>query len=103
MIALAPETTSDKRQTSSSETSKSPFARLMDLTVGWGEYVEQTETEFGDTVNSGSIYALYQSVAEFAEPYWEASQEKQEQAVREFVETRIIPVLLGKSAKAEAD
>ena len=71
----------------------------MDLTVGWGEWVEGTEAEYSDTVTSKDIYTAYQSVAEFAESYWDTSPERQEQAVREFVETRIMPLLLGRPVK----
>lgn len=76
---------------------KDPFTRLLDLTLGWGEYVEKDEAEHGDDVKSGDIYSAYQSVAQFAEPYWDASPEVQEMAVRHFVDTRILPLLLGKT------
>ena len=99
MIVTAPEIANDRIPETSHETSRSLFAQLMDLTLGWGEQVEQTEGEFGDTLTSADIYTLYQSVAEFADPYWDATIHGQEQAVREFVETRIIPVLLGKPVK----
>ena len=74
---------------------KDPFTRLLDLTLGWGEYVEQDEAEHPDGVQSADIYAAYQSVATFAEPYWEAAPEVQEMAVRHFVDTRLLPLLLG--------
>ncbi|MBV9851623.1 MAG: hypothetical protein JO250_18290, partial [Armatimonadetes bacterium] len=75
---------------------KDPFTRLLDLTLGWGEYVEGDEAEHGDGVKAADIYAAYQSVAEFAEPFWDASPEVQEMAVRHFVDTRLLPLLLGK-------
>lgn len=75
---------------------KDPFTRLLDLTLGWGEYVEKDEAEHRDGVSSADIYHAYQSIAEFAEPYWEAAPEVQEMAVRHFVDTRLLPLLLGK-------
>jgi hypothetical protein len=74
---------------------KDPFTRLLDMTLGWGEYVEKTEEDFSDSVKAEEIYEVYQSVAEFAEPYWDASQEAQEQALRTFIDTRLLPLLLG--------
>lgn len=74
---------------------KSPLTRLLDLTLGWGEYVEQDETEHPDGVQSADIYAAYQAVATFAEPYWDSAPEVQEMAVRHFVDTRLLPLLLG--------
>ena len=76
---------------------KDPFTRLLDLTLGWGEYVEKDEAEHRDGVSSADIYHAYQSIAEFAEPYWEAAPEVQEMAVRHFVDTRLLPLLLGKA------
>ena len=69
----------------------------MDLTLAWGEYVEKNEAEHPDVVEADAIYDLYQSVAQFAEPYWDAPQEAQEKAARQFVETRLLPLLLGKA------
>ena len=79
-----------------SHEAKDPFTRLLDLTLGWGEYVEKDETAHPDDVSSADIYDTYQSVAGFSEPYWEASPEVQEMAVRHFVDTRLLPLLLGK-------
>lgn len=75
---------------------KDPFTRLLDLTLGWGEYVENDETGHPDGVQSADIYDAYQSVATFAESYWDAAPEAQEMAVRHFVDTRLLPLLLGK-------
>ncbi len=75
---------------------KDPFTRLLDLMAGWGEYVEKDEAEHPDTVSSADIYDAYQSVATFAEPYWAPAPEVQEMAVRHFVDTRLLPLLLGK-------
>ena len=47
---------------------KSPFTRLLHLTPGWAEYVENDEAEHPDGVQSAVIYDAYQSVAAFAEP-----------------------------------
>jgi len=33
----------------------------------------------------------------FAKPYWDAAPEVQEMAVRHFVDTRLLPLLLGKA------
>ncbi len=76
---------------------KASFTRLLDLTLGWGEYVEQNEAEHPDGVQSADIYAAYQSVATFAEPCWDAAPEVQEMAVCHFVDTRLLPLLLGKA------
>lgn len=76
---------------------KSPLTRLLDLTLGWGEYVEKDEAEHPDRVLSANLYDAYQSVAAFAEPYWDAAPEVQEMAVRHFVDTRLLPLLLGKA------
>ena len=76
---------------------KSPFTRLLDLTLGWGEYVENDEAEHPDGVQSSDIYDAYQSIATFAEPYWDADPRTQEMAVRRFVDTRLLPLLFGKS------
>jgi hypothetical protein len=75
---------------------KDPFTRLLDLMAGWGEYVEKDEAEHHDTVSSADVYDAYQSVATFAEPYWDSAPEVQEMAVRHFVDTRLLPLLLGK-------
>ena len=93
-VAELPETA----QAASQEETKNPFTRLLDLTLGWGEYVEKDETQHPDGVKSGDIYAAYQAVAQFAEPYWDAEPEVQELAALRFVETRILPLLLGKPA-----
>ena len=77
--------------------SKSPLTRLLDLTLGWGEYVEKDEAEHPDHVLSADLYDTYQSVAAFAEPYWDGAPEVQEMAVRHFVDTRLLPLLLGKA------
>lgn len=79
-----------------SRDTKDSFTRLLDLMLGWGEYVEKDEAAHPDGVSSADIYDAYQSVAGFAEPYWEASPEVQEMAVRHFVDTRLLPLLLGK-------
>lgn len=77
--------------------SKDPFTRLLDLTLGWGECVEKDEAEHPDSVGSADIYDTYQFTATFAEPYWDTALEVQEMAVRHFVDTRLLPLLLGKS------
>ncbi len=74
---------------------KDPLTRLLDLTAGWGEYVEQDETEHPDGIQSADIYQAYHLAATFAEPYWNAAPEVQEMAVRQFVDTRLLPLLLG--------
>ncbi len=66
------------------------------MTLGWGEYVEKDEAEHRDGVSSADIYHACQSITEFAEPYREAAPEVQEMAVRHFVDTRLLPLLLGK-------
>ena len=74
---------------------KSPLARLLDLTLGWDEYVEKDEAEHPDAIQSGNIYNMHQAIATFAEPYWDAAPEAQEMAARHFVDTRLLPLLLG--------
>ncbi len=86
----------EQARIASDETAKDPFTRLLDLTLGWGEYVERDEAEHGDGVKSAEIYSLYQSVAKFADPYWDAAPEVQETAARQFVESRLLPLLMGK-------
>ena len=76
---------------------KDPFTRVLDLTLGWGEYVEKDEAEHRDSVTAADIYAAYQSVAAFADPFWDAAPEFQEMAVRHFVDTRLLPLLFGKA------
>ncbi len=76
---------------------KNPFTRLLDLTLGWGKYVEKDEVKHPDGVRSADIYDAYQSIATFAEPYWDAAPEVQEMAARHFVDTRLLPLLLGKT------
>ncbi len=78
-------------------TGKDPITRLLDLTLGWAEYAANDELEHPDSVNSASLYSLYQSIAGFAEPVWDAAPEAQEAMVRQFVETQLLPLLLGKS------
>ncbi len=63
----------------------------------WDEYVEKDETEYADPLKSDSIYSLYQSVAGYVEPVWDAAPEVQETIVRQFMETQLLPLLLGKS------
>ena len=58
--------------------------------------MEKDEAEHSDGVQSADIYDAYQSVATFAEPYRDAAPEVQEMAVRHFVDTRLLPLLLGK-------
>ncbi len=79
------------------EDKKDPFTRLLDLMIGWGEWVEKDEGEHHDLVSASDIYDGYQAVAGFAEPYWQSSPEVQEMAVRHFVDTRLLPLLLGKT------
>ena len=86
-------------ETAAVPSNKDPLTRLMDLTLGWGEYVEKDEAEHPDCVNSASVYDLYQSVAQFAEPYWDAPLDAQETAARQFLETRLLPLLLGKAKR----
>ncbi len=76
---------------------KDPLTRLFDLTLGWGEYVEQDEAERPDSISSADLYAAYQSIAAYAEPYWDAAPAAQEMAVRHSVDTRLLPLLLGKT------
>lgn len=76
---------------------KDPLTRLLDLTLAWGEYVDKETAEQGDSVKSEDIYAAYQAAAQFAEPYWDGGLEVQEMAVRHFMDTRILPLLLGKT------
>ena len=76
---------------------KDPFTRLLDLTLGWGEYVEKDEAEHPDGIKSADIYDAYQSIATFAEPYWDAAPAAQEMAVRHFLDTHLLPLLLSKS------
>lgn len=76
---------------------KDPFTRLLDLTLGWAEYIEKDEAMHPDVVGSADIYAAYQSIATFAEPYWDAAPEVQEMAARHFVDTRLLPLLLGQT------
>lgn len=75
---------------------KGPFTRPLDLPLGWGEYVEKDEAEHRGSAFSADIYHICQSIAEFAAPYWEAAPEVQEMAVRHFLDTRFLPLLLGK-------
>ena len=56
---------------------KDPFTRLLDLTLGWAEYVAKDEGQHGDAVKSADLYATYQDIAEFADPYWDAAPEMQ--------------------------
>ncbi len=73
---------------------KDPSTRLLDLTLGW---VEKDESAPPDGVQSADIYDAYQSIAAFAEPYWDAAPEVQEMAARHFVDMRLLPLLLGKA------
>ena len=82
------------RQTA--QAGKDPFTRPLGLMIGWGGWVERDEAEHPDRVTASDLYDAHQSVAGFAEPYWEASPEVQEMAVRHFVDTRLLPLLLGK-------
>ncbi len=70
---------------------KQPVARLLDLTHGWASFVAHQEAEYGDTLPSDDLYALYEEAAQIAS---EDDAERQASAVRAFVETRIIPCLL---------
>ena len=76
---------------------KDPFTRLLDLTLGWAEYVANDEVEHPDSVKSDALHSLYQSVVGFAEPVWDAAPDAQKLVVRQFVETQLLPLLLGKS------
>lgn len=76
---------------------KDPITRLLDLTLGWAEYAANDEVEHPDSVKSDALYSLYQSVAGFADPVWDAAPEAKEAMVRLFVETRLLPLLLGRS------
>ena len=76
---------------------KDPITRLLDLKLGWAEHVANDEVEHPDSVKSDALYSLYQSVAGFAEPVWDTAPETQRAMVRQFVETQLMPLLLGKS------
>ena len=81
---------------SDGKTGKSPITRLLDLTVGWAEYVEATEKEYPDIVSSEEILGLYQAVSGYAWAEWEGTGEEQADVVRRFVEELLMPVLLRK-------
>ncbi len=87
----------DAPQAEANTETKDPFTRLLDLTLGWGEYVEKDEVDPPDGVRSADLYDAHQSIAAFAEPYWDAAPEVQEMAVRHFVDTRLLSLLLGKA------
>ncbi len=86
--------TAAKPKQDAPQAAKDPLTRLLDLTLGWAEYTEQDEAQHPDTLPAADIYNAYSAVAEFAEPYWNAAPEVQEMAVRHFIDTRILPLLL---------
>jgi hypothetical protein len=74
-----------------------PISRLLDLTIGWAEFVASQEPR-PETVTSETLYDLYQEAANLSEP---GRTEAQEAAlVAYFVRDRILPALVGYANEA---
>ena len=70
-----------------------PISRLLDLTIGWAEFVASQEPR-PETVASEALYDLYQAAASLSEPGLTEAEESA--LVAKFVKDRILPVLLAR-------
>ena len=69
-----------------------PISRLLDLTIGWAEFVSSQEPR-SDTVDSEALYDLYQEAANLSERDLTEAQEAA--LVAYFIRDRILPTLIG--------
>lgn len=67
----------------------------MDLTCGWFEFTEEHKAP-GQEELADELFALYQSVASYTEPYVNSSDEVKEAVAVKLIYERVIPALLKK-------
>jgi len=81
---------------------KTPSVRLLDLLAGWSAFVSDEEENgaVDPALSAEEIGALYQSAGELGETGRGISRNEEEEAVRTFVEQRLLPLLLRKSEAA---
>jgi len=72
---------------------ESPTSHLLDMLVGWSAFVDETQ-DGGKIVTSDEIGALYQEAGGIV---MVNDEDEKEARVREFVESRVIPLLLRKA------
>lgn len=88
-----------KKAADSAEIEKDVITRMMDLTLGWAEYVERDEAEHPDLVTSAELHGLYQSCAEYFKPYFDSPAEIKEAVALRFVHDRLLSLLLKRKSK----
>jgi len=75
------------------QTEKTPSTRLLDMTAGWAAFVDGEEDDITDhAVSVDELAGLYQAAGQLACDYGDSPDEAER--VREFVETRVLPLLL---------
>ena len=80
-----------------SENTKTPLTRLMDLTAGWAEFVQEGDGDVVDpAVSTDELCDLYQEAGLLMVE--ELSPREEVRQVRRFVEDRILPLLLRESS-----
>ncbi len=72
---------------------KTPLTRLLDLTAGWAAFVQQEDEAWPDpAVSLEELCDLYQEAGALVAD--DLSAEEETRIVREFVETRLLNLLL---------
>jgi hypothetical protein len=74
---------------------KTPGCRLLDLLAGWGRFVDGEDE--ASATEAFEIGMLYQSAGEWAFDHIEGGEQAEKEAVRAFLNERVLPILLRKS------
>lgn len=72
---------------------KTPLNRLLDMTYGWYEFVQQEGRVVDEVVPVNELFALYQAAGNLPDET-EVGQDASDAAVHLFVTEQIIPILL---------
>jgi hypothetical protein len=77
-----------------------PLTRLLDLTAGWAQFVQENEEDAVDAaVSADELCELYQEAGRLMAE--DLSPREEARRVRRFVEERILPLLLRETPAAE--
>lgn len=85
--------TAEKPDTALESAVKTPVTRLLDLLVGWTNYVSDENGEFPDSLTADHIAALYSEAGGIADRDYPDLQSEQD-AVCRFVTERVLAALL---------
>jgi hypothetical protein len=88
----------DPSATAAAARENSPATRLLDMLVGWANFVDESQSEpdsgVDDCVSSEEIAALYQQAGAEWLTVDESDIAGENAMVRRFVEERVLPLLL---------